>query len=182
MCSTPSRGAGRKEWCGLLTFVLPERHACLIMVSQLARTAVLLLVEDDPGDVLIVTEALENSGLPVMLHVVGDGQEALEFLRREGQHADVPRPDLIVLDLNMPRMDGRQALAQIKADPQLRAIPVVVFTTSDAESDVLASYHSYASAFVTKPLNLEELETVVAQIGRFYTGVSALLPPERRAS
>ena len=138
-----------------------------------------LLVEDDPGDVLMVTEALERSENPPRLHVAGDGQEALDFLRRQEGHADVPRPDLILLDLNMPRMDGRQTLAHLKADPVLKAIPVVVFTTSDAETDVLHSYHSHASAFVTKPLDLDAMEDAVNQIGCFYIGVSTLLPPER---
>ncbi len=149
---------------------------------MVSRTPVVLLVEDDPGDVLMVTEALERSENPPLLHVAGDGQEALEFLHREGDHADATRPDLILLDLNMPRMDGRQTLAHLKADPALKAIPVVVFTTSDAEADVLHSYHSYASAFVTKPLDLEDLETAVDQIGRFYITVSTLLPPERHVA
>ncbi len=147
--------------------------------SATTRTPVILLVEDDPGDVLMITEALERSQTPPLLHVAGDGQEALKFLHREDQHANAPRPDLILLDLNMPRMDGRQALDRIKVDERLRAIPVVVLTTSDAESDVLASYQRFASAFVTKPLDLEDLETVVDQIGRFYTSTSTLLPPER---
>ncbi|WP_285597030.1 response regulator [Kineosporia sp. NBRC 101731] len=142
-----------------------------------SRLPVVLLVEDDPGDVLMVTEALERSQRPPVLHVAGDGQEALDFLRRGGPDAD--RPDLILLDLNMPRLDGRQALAAIKGDERFRAIPVVVFTTSDAESDVLASYQRHANAYVTKPMDLDALEAVVDQIGHFYTGVSALLPPQR---
>ncbi|MDP9830074.1 response regulator [Kineosporia succinea] len=157
------------------------------MVSQFpspesARIPVVLLVEDDPGDVLMITEALERVETPPRLHVVGDGQEGLDYLQRVGPHAGAPRPDLILLDLNMPRMDGRETLAAIKSDQALRAIPVVVFTTSDAESDVLASYQSFASAFITKPLDLDKLEIVVAQIQRFYTGISTLLPPERRES
>ena len=165
---------------------------------MVSRTPVVLLVEDDPGDVLLVTEALERCPIPPLLHVAGDGQEALDFLHRHGvysrertgedvggdagERAGVPRPDLILLDLNMPRLDGRQALAAIKADPQLKAIPVVVFTTSDAESDVWTSYHARASAFVTKPLDLEDIEAVVAQISHFYTSISALLPPEPHAA
>jgi CheY-like chemotaxis protein len=148
--------------------------------DQVSRIPVILLVEDDPGDVLLITEALERSQVPPRLHVAADGQEALEFLHRTGLPTDVPRPDLILLDLNMPRMDGRQVLAAVKADPRLRAIPVVVLTTSDAEADVLHSYHAHASAFVTKPLDLDDLETVVDQIGRFFTSISTLLPPERR--
>nr|WP_269810137.1 response regulator [Kineosporia rhizophila] len=139
-----------------------------------------MLVEDDPGDVLMITEALERASTPPDLHVAGDGQAALEFLRREGPHAGAPRPDLIVLDLNMPRLDGREALTAIKSEERLRAIPVVVFTTSDAESDVLASYHRHASAFVTKPLDLDKLEAVVDQINHFYTDVSTVLPHDPR--
>ncbi len=146
------------------------------MVSRTpSRTPVVLLVEDDPGDVLLVTEALERAETPPDLHVAGDGQEAIDFLQRPGR----PRPDLILLDLNMPRLDGRQTLVRIKADHGLRAIPVVVFTTSDAEADVLASYQRHASAFVTKPLDLDKLEEVVEQINRFYTDVSTILPPDR---
>ncbi|MDP9831222.1 response regulator [Kineosporia succinea] len=141
-----------------------------------SRTPVVLLVEDDPGDVLLVTEALERATTPPALHVAGDGQEAMDFLHRPGR----PRPDLILLDLNMPRLDGRQTLVRIKADQHLRAIPVVVFTTSDAEADVLSCYHGHANAFVTKPMGLDDLEDVVDQIDHFYTGVSALLPPEQR--
>lgn len=141
-----------------------------------ARVPVVLLVEDDPGDVLMITEALERSQQPPQLQVAGDGQEALDMLTADGSTP----PDLILLDLNMPRMDGRQALAAIKADEQLRAIPVVVFTTSDAEADVLASYQRHANAYVTKPLDLDAMENVVEQIGRFYTDVSALLPPRQR--
>ena len=139
------------------------------------RVPVILLVEDDPGDVLMVTEALERSARPPVLQVAADGQEALDLLQTPGR----ARPDLILLDLNMPRMDGRQALAAIKADAQLRAIPVVVFTTSDAETDVLASYQRHASAYVTKPMDLEAMDSVVDRIGRFYTMVSTLLPAER---
>ncbi|GLY15376.1 two-component system response regulator [Kineosporia sp. NBRC 101677] len=128
----------------------------------------------------MITEALERASTPPDLHVAGDGQAALEFLRREGPHTGAPRPDLILLDLNMPRLDGREALTAIKAEERLRAIPVVVFTTSDAESDVLASYHRHASAFVTKPLDLDKLEAVVEQINHFYTGVSTVLPHDPR--
>jgi CheY-like chemotaxis protein len=163
-----------------------------MLLSTHPSVPVVLLVEDDPGDVLLVTEALERSRTPPILYVVNDGQEALDFLRSvptepagpagpEARQDGRLRPNLILLDLNMPRMDGRQALAAIKADASLRSIPVVVLTTSDAESDVLASYHRYASAFVTKPLDLEDLETVVDQIGHFYMSVSRLPPVRRQA-
>ena len=138
------------------------------------RVPLILLVEDDPGDVLMVTEALERSHRPPRLLVAGDGQEAMDLLQ-----AGAERPDLILLDLNMPRMDGRETLARIKADDRLRAVPVVVFTTSEAEADVLASYQGHANAYVTKPLDLEALDHVVEQIGRFYTDVTRLLPPGR---
>ncbi|MBT0770162.1 response regulator [Kineosporia sp. J2-2] len=148
------------------------------------RVPVVLLVEDDPGDVLMVTEALERSLHPPKLHVAGDGQEAIDFLRGAGPDGQgrMNRPDLILLDLNMPRLDGRETLAALKADERLRAVPVVVFTTSDAETDVLASYQRHASAYVTKPLDLDALESVVDQIGRFYLDVSSLLPPEQRCA
>ncbi len=142
------------------------------------RVPVVLMVEDDPGDALMVTEALERSATPPRLYVAGDGEQALAYLRREGEHADAARPDLILMDLNMPRLDGRETLSIIKADKALRAIPVVLFTTSDAAGDVLASYQSHANAYVTKPLDLEGLENAVEEIGRFHTTISTLLPPE----
>jgi len=137
---------------------------------------VVLLVEDDPGDALIATEALERVSRPHRVYAVGDGEEALAFLHRTGVHGDAPRPGLILLDLNMPRMDGREALTLIKGDPSLWSIPVVVFTTSTAEADVLASYQGHANAYVTKPLELDDLEAAVRQIGAFYTGIASLPP------
>ncbi len=128
----------------------------------------------------MIREALERAHRPPQLFVAGDGEEALAFLRREGEHAESPRPDLILMDLNMPRLGGRETLAAIKDDEHLRAIPIVILTTSDAESDVVASYQHHASAFVTKPIDLDALEAVMDQIDRFYTTVSALLPPEQR--
>ena len=135
---------------------------------------VVLLVEDDPGDALIATEALERVSRPHRVYAVGDGAEALAFLHRTGVHGDAPRPGLILLDLNMPRMDGREVLAQIKNDPALRSIPVVVFTTSAAENDVQASYLGHANAYVTKPMELAELEAVVSAIDTFYTTTARL--------
>ncbi len=128
-----------------------------------------LLVEDDPGDTLMITEALADS--PVLLHAVRDGDEALAFLLREGEHGDAPRPGLVLLDHNLPRVDGRQVLAPIKADEALRSIPVVVLTSSHAEADVAASYHGYANAYVAKPLTAEDFAAVVGQVGAFFTGV-----------
>ena len=140
---------------------------------------VILLAEDDPGDALIATEALERaagSGMTHHVHVVGDGLEALDFLRGVGRHVGAPRPDLIMLDLNMPKMDGREALALIKDEPLWRPIPVVVFTTSAAEADVLACYLNHANAYVTKPMELDDIDAVVRQIGSFFTTTAALLP------
>ncbi|HWF22418.1 MAG TPA: response regulator [Acidimicrobiales bacterium] len=133
-----------------------------------------LLVEDDPGDVLITREALVGSKLVHNLHVVDNGERAVDFLRRQGDYHDVPRPDLILLDLNLPRLDGREVLARIKADESLRQIPVVVLTTSDAEEDVLRSYDLHANAYVTKPVEFEAFITVVRQIDDFFLSVVRL--------
>ena len=133
-----------------------------------------LLVEDDPGDVLITREALVGSKLVHNLHVVDNGERAVDFLRRQGDYHDVPRPDLILLDLNLPRLDGREVLARIKADEALRQIPVVVLTTSDAEEDVLRSYDLHANAYVTKPVEFEAFIAVVRQIDDFFLSVVRL--------
>lgn len=134
----------------------------------------ILLVEDDPGDVLMTEEAFEHHKIRNSLHVASDGVEALQFLRREGEHADAPRPGLILLDLNLPRMDGREVLAEIKADPALRAIPVVVLTTSEAEEDIVRSYNLHANAYVTKPVDFERFIDVVRQIDEFFVTVVKL--------
>jgi CheY-like chemotaxis protein len=136
----------------------------------------ILLVEDDPADAALVEGALDAHPRPSELHVTGDGAEALAFLRHQDPYADAPRPDLILLDLNMPRMSGHEALQQIKTDPALRTIPVVVFTTSSLPEDVSDSYHAYANAYVTKPLDLDALVTAVEAIHRFY-GEIATRPP-----
>jgi CheY-like chemotaxis protein len=151
-------------------------------VSAPSHIPVVLLAEDDPGDVLMITEALERTGRPRDIRVVGDGQEALDYLYRSGAYAGAPRPDLILLDLNMPRLDGRQALEAIKADADLRVIPIVVLTTSAAEADISSSYDRHANAYVTKPLELDAFDAVVQQIDRFYTSVSVLPPPGRRTA
>ncbi len=139
-----------------------------------ARPIQILLVEDDPGDVLITKEALEHSKVANDLHCVSDGEEAMQFLRREGAHADAIVPDLILLDLNLPRVDGRQVLGEIKADPELRRIPVVVLTTSQAEEDVLRSYDLHANAYVTKPVDFEQFVRVVRQVDEFFFTVVRL--------
>jgi CheY-like chemotaxis protein len=133
-----------------------------------------LLVEDDPGDVLMTREAFADNKVRNTLHVVSDGVEAVAFLRREGEYTDAPRPDLILLDLNLPRKDGREVLEEIKADEDLRRIPVVVLTTSEAEEDVLRSYHLHANAYVTKPVDFEQFINVVRHIDEFFVSVVKL--------
>lgn len=135
-----------------------------------------LLVEDDPGDVLMTQEAFDEHKVRNKLNVVQDGEEALSYLRREGSYADAPRPDLILLDLNLPRVDGRQVLAAIKEDPDLRRIPVVVLTTSGADEDILRSYSLHANAYVTKPVDFDSFIAVVRQIDEFFVSVVKLPP------
>ncbi|MGW6932344.1 response regulator [Lentzea sp. NPDC054927] len=133
-----------------------------------------LLVEDDPGDALMTQEAFEHHKIRNTLHVVKDGVEALEFLRRQGRYENAPRPGLILLDLNLPRKDGREVLSEVKADAELRSIPVVVLTTSEAEEDVLRSYSLYANAYVTKPVDFDRFIEVVRQIDDFFVTVVKL--------
>ena len=133
-----------------------------------------LLVEDDPGDVLMTREAFADHKLKNVLHVVDNGADAMSFLRKEGEYADSPTPDLVLLDLNLPRMDGREVLAAIKGDDLLRTIPVVVLTTSEAEEDVLRSYQLHANAYVTKPVDFERFLDVVRQIDEFFVTVVKL--------
>jgi len=133
-----------------------------------------LLVEDDAGDVLLVREAFADSAMATALEVVNDGVEALALLRRAGDHADTPTPDLILLDLNLPRMDGREVLQAIKGDAELASIPVVVLTTSEAEEDVLRSYSLHANAYVTKPVDFERFIDVVRRIDDFFVTVVRL--------
>lgn len=136
----------------------------------------ILLVEDDPGDVLMIREAFEENKVRNRLSVVADGVEATAFLRREGDYSEAPRPDLILLDLNLPRRSGREVLEDIKGDPALRAIPVVVLTTSSAEEDILRSYDLHANAYVTKPVDFERFIEVVRQIDDFFVTVVRLPP------
>jgi two-component system, chemotaxis family, response regulator Rcp1 len=137
----------------------------------------ILLVEDSPADVELTREALEDAKVHNNLHVVGDGVEALAFLRREGAYGNAPHPDLLLLDLNLPRKDGREVLAEIKADPRLRRIPVVVLTTSEAEQDILQSYDLHANCYVTKPVDLDAFIQVVRSIENFWL-VIVRLPTE----
>jgi CheY-like chemotaxis protein len=135
-----------------------------------------LLVEDDPGDVLIAREALNAAGLDTRLDVVSDGIDAMDYLRRKGDYADAERPDLILLDLNLPRMSGHEVLAAVKADPTLRRIPVVVLTTSSSDADVARSYDLHANVYVSKPVDFHDFAAVVKQIDEFF-GTVARLPP-----
>ena len=135
-----------------------------------------LLVEDDPGDVLMTQEAFEEHKVRNNLAVVNDGTEAIAYLRREGQYADAARPDLVLLDLNLPRRDGREVLAEIKSDPDLRQIPVVVLTTSQADEDIVRSYQLHANAYVTKPVDFDRFIAVVRQIDEFFVSVVKLPP------
>ncbi|MDT4913752.1 MAG: hypothetical protein QOC66_2880 [Pseudonocardiales bacterium] len=136
-----------------------------------------LLVEDDPGDVMIAKEALKASRLKSRLTVVPDGVEALKYLRREDPYAEGERPDLILLDLNLPKMSGHEVLAEVKADPTLRKIPIVVLTTSGAAEDVVRSYDLHANVFVTKPVDFDHFTAVIKQIDDFFLTVAQLPPP-----
>jgi len=147
------------------------------MNSQSTVTPInILLVEDNPGDVRLTQEALKESKVLNSLEVVHDGVEALAFLRREDRFADAPSPDLILLDLNMPRKDGREVLAEIKSDDILRRIPVVVLTISEAEEDVLKTYDLHANCYITKPLDLDKFGTVVKTIEDFWMTIVKLPP------
>jgi CheY-like chemotaxis protein len=138
------------------------------------RSLHILVVDDDDADALMIEEALAGAEMQSRVERVADGREALDYLRREGRYADASRPDLILLDLNMPRMDGRETLAAIKTDEQLKAIPVVILTTSGAAPDIAASYQQRANAYVTKPFGLDDFEATVRQIDRFYREIASL--------
>jgi CheY-like chemotaxis protein len=146
------------------------------MDREHCRPIEILLVEDNPGDVRLTQEALREGKVRNHLHVAADGVEAMAFLRREGQHAQAPQPDLILLDLNLPKKGGREVLAEIKEDPDLRRIPVVILTVSKAEEDVLKSYNLHANCYITKPVNLDQFLEVVKSIEDFWLTV-VLLPP-----
>jgi len=147
------------------------------MNLQRSRPVEILLVEDNPGDVRLTREALREGKVRNNLYVVSDGVEALEFLRRQGQHIDAARPDLILLDLNLPRKDGREVLQDIKSDPALRHIPVVVLTSSQADQDIIRAYDLHANCYVTKPVDFEQFIHVVRTIENFWFSI-VKLPPE----
>ncbi len=144
------------------------------MPHSAGRPVEILLVEDNPGDVRLTIEALREGKVQNRLHVAEDGVKALAFLRREGTYADAPRPDLILLDLNLPRKDGREVLADIKADDRLKAIPVVILTTSKADEDIARSYQLNANCYVTKPVDLDQFITVVQSIENFWFAIVTL--------
>lgn len=136
----------------------------------------ILLVEDNPGDVRLTKEALKEGKVVNNLHTVGDGEEALAYLRRQGPFTQATRPDLILLDLNLPKKSGREVLAEIKKDPDLKRIPVVILTVSEAEQDIIKSYNLHANCYITKPVNLEQFMEVVQSIENFWLTV-VMLPP-----
>jgi len=138
-----------------------------------------LLVEDSPGDVRLTQEAFREANPAVALHVASDGVEAMAFLRREGTHANAPRPDLILLDLNLPKMDGREVLAHIKEDASLKTIPTVILTTSDAEADIVKSCELQANCYLSKPVQLDAFDNLVKSINDFWLTKAKLLPQEQ---
>ena len=137
----------------------------------------ILLVEDNPGDVRLTLEALKEGKVRNRLHIANDGIEAMDFLHREGKYSDMPHPDLILLDLNLPKKDGHEVLAEIKADPILRRIPVVVLTGSKAGEDILKTYNLHANCYITKPIDWDQFITVVKSINDFWLTI-VKLPPE----
>jgi chemotaxis family two-component system response regulator Rcp1 len=144
--------------------------------TRMGRPVEILLVEDNAGDVRLAREGLRECKLLNNLHVAEDGVRALAFLRRQGEHAKAPRPDLIMLDLNLPRKDGREVLREIKEDDELKRIPVVILTTSKAEEDIVKSYSLHANCYVTKPLAIEQFITVVKAIESFWFTIVKLPP------
>jgi CheY-like chemotaxis protein len=145
-----------------------------------AKLVSVLLVEDDPGDVLLIREAFAEHKIANLLFTVSDGVEAMRFVRGEGEYAGRKAPDLILLDLNLPRKSGAEVLAEIKGDPELATIPVIVLTTSDAEEDILRSYRLHANAYITKPVDFARFREIVHKIDDFFVGIVKLPPrPER---
>jgi two-component system, chemotaxis family, response regulator Rcp1 len=139
-----------------------------------------LLVEDSPGDVRLTQEAFHDANRSVRLHVASDGVEAMEFLRHQGAHSAAPRPDLILLDLNLPKMDGREVLARIKEDESLKTIPTIILTTSEAEADIAKSYRLQANCYLSKPVQLDQFETLVKSINDFWL-TKVKLPQRKQA-
>jgi two-component system, chemotaxis family, response regulator Rcp1 len=144
--------------------------------ARSGRPVEILLVEDNPGDVDLTRETLQDCKLLNHMNVVGNGVEAMAYLRRQGKYTEATRPDLILLDLNLPKKDGREVLAEVKADDQLRRIPVVVLTTSSAEQDILQTYDLHANCYITKPVNLDQFSAVVRAIEEFWFTIVKLPP------
>lgn len=144
------------------------------MENEVSRQVEFLLAEDNPGDVRLTQEALRESKISNNLNVVKDGVEALAFLRKEGQYADAPTPDVVLLDLNLPKKDGREVLAEIKSDPQLKRIPVVIVTSSEAEKDILRTYDLHANCYVSKPVDLDQFIKVIQAIESFWLTIVKL--------
>jgi two-component system, chemotaxis family, response regulator Rcp1 len=148
--------------------MIENRRAC--------RPIEILMVEDNPGDVRLTLEALKEGKVRNNLHTVADGEAAMKFLRRQDTYAQSPRPDLVLLDLNLPKKNGREVLAEIKDDPDLKRIPVVILTVSEAEQDIIKSYNLHANCYITKPVNLEQFIRVVRSIEDFWLSI-VMLPP-----
>jgi two-component system, chemotaxis family, response regulator Rcp1 len=144
--------------------------------KESCRPIEILMVEDNPGDIRLTVEALKAGKVRNNFHTVENGEDAMTFLRRQGNFAGAPRPDLILLDLNLPKKNGREVLAEIKADPDLRRIPVVILTASEAEQDILRSYNLHANCYITKPVDLERFIEVVKSVESFWLTV-VMLPP-----
>ena len=148
--------------------------------EKAGRSIEILLVEDNPGDARLVKEALKDGKVLNELHVVGDGVEALDFLRRRGRYADVVHPDLVLLDLNLPKKRGHEVLAEVKDDPDLKRIPVVVLTVSKAEEDIMTTYNLHGNCFITKPIDFDQFVNVVKAIEDFWLTIVKLPPDEAR--
>jgi chemotaxis family two-component system response regulator Rcp1 len=153
----------------------------MTLIGEHGMPIEVLLVEDSPGDVRLTQEAFRDANRSIRLHVANDGVEAMAFLRNQGVHVHAPRPDLILLDLNLPRMDGREVLATIKDDENLKTIPTVILTTSDAEADIVKSYQLQANCYLTKPVQLDAFESLVKSINDFWL-VKAKLPQQQKVS
>jgi two-component system, chemotaxis family, response regulator Rcp1 len=162
--------------------VTSEFHSIQVLNGDLGRPVQILLVEDSPSDVAMTIAALREGRIINQLHVAEDGEVAMAFLRRQPPHGDAPRPDLIVLDLNMPRKDGREVLDEVKNDSDLQTIPVVVLTTSAAEADILQSYKLHANAYVTKPVGFEPFLAAVRSIEDFWVSLVQLPPADQDAA
>jgi len=144
------------------------------------KTTEVLLVDDNPADTDLTSEVLARNGCPTHIHAVINGAEAMTFLRRQGKYANVPRPDFVILDLSLPGKDGRAVLAEVKADPLLRKIPIAIFSTSEARQDILRSYELGANCYVSKPGNLRDFISAVTSIGEFWFGFVHLPREEER--